>query len=353
MELPKRTAQLAAESESYAILLYKLRKLGIFRNVTENDYGVDFEIELIVDDKLIGRYFKAQVKSAAEIKPRKRDNIPTVGGIKQSTLSYWCSLSTHTHVLAYAVDLKTEEIYVSRPLFWQATKLIDGTKKSKSIEFLPKSERPFDAYKKTVLFSVSPLAPDTIHAHTTALRNLRQLFELYADVFHYDPGSELPDPWVFHVFLDVCKVILWIGEGRKFDGKFPPEIEVSKVFSFSYWATKSNTSGTDVTNHIAQIPMKILFPFLIERLRELRQDVLDGIYYWSYKNRAYLEMVHKAALPQDADEKTILEWAYHFETQAAKAPYSGELWMKIREARELASEAARQAHGTDSEPSDA
>ena len=47
MNLPKRIVQKQHESESYAILIYKLRKLGIFRNLTENDYGIDFEIEVV------------------------------------------------------------------------------------------------------------------------------------------------------------------------------------------------------------------------------------------------------------------------------------------------------------------
>lgn len=97
MDLPKRIAQRKAESTSYAILLYKLRHLGIFRNVTDNDYGVDFEIELVKEESVTGNYFKAQVKAADKVKVRKKDLVPTVGGIKQSTLNYWCELSFKTH----------------------------------------------------------------------------------------------------------------------------------------------------------------------------------------------------------------------------------------------------------------
>jgi hypothetical protein len=84
MDLPERTKQRKAESASYAILLYKLRDIGIFRNLTENDYGIDFEIELVLDESVTGRYFKAQVKSAEEVHVRKSDDVPTVSGIKQS-----------------------------------------------------------------------------------------------------------------------------------------------------------------------------------------------------------------------------------------------------------------------------
>jgi len=53
MNLPRRIIQKQNESESYAILLYRLRNLGIFRNLTENDYGIDFEIEVVSDGKLM------------------------------------------------------------------------------------------------------------------------------------------------------------------------------------------------------------------------------------------------------------------------------------------------------------
>ncbi|TOP03863.1 hypothetical protein CGH23_24110, partial [Vibrio parahaemolyticus] len=64
MDLPKQIKQHKAESDSYAILLYKLRDVGIFRNMTENDYGIDFEIEFVKNGKVIGHYLKAQVKSS-------------------------------------------------------------------------------------------------------------------------------------------------------------------------------------------------------------------------------------------------------------------------------------------------
>lgn len=137
MDFPKRIKQHKAESDSYAILLYKLRKVGIFRNLTDNDYGIDFEIELLEGDKVTGNYIKAQVKSSEDLKIRKSDLVPTISGIKQSTLNYWAELSYKTHVVAYAVDLKTENIYISKPLFWQAIKLIDGSESSKTIEFMP------------------------------------------------------------------------------------------------------------------------------------------------------------------------------------------------------------------------
>ncbi|WP_168788309.1 DUF4365 domain-containing protein [Paraburkholderia aromaticivorans] len=192
MKLPVRIKQHKAESDSYAILQYKLRDLGIFRNVTESDYGIDFEVELIIDGQVTGKYFKAQVKSSENLHIRKSDGIPTVGGIKESTLYYWSELSYKTHVILYAVDLKTEEIYVSRPIFWNATQLIAGDNKTKTVEFL-KNDPIFGkdvAHVYSVIFATSPTLGDQMYAHRFALRYLKQFLALYVDVFHLYPSAE-------------------------------------------------------------------------------------------------------------------------------------------------------------------
>jgi len=141
--LPKRTAQKKTEADSYAVINYKLGDLGIFRGQTENDYGIDVDLELEQAGFVTGKSVKIQVKSSENLKLRL-DGTPSIGGIKQSTLNYWCQIAFRTSVLAYAVDLATEKIYVTADLFWQATKLIDGSAKTKSISFLPegKDNRP-------------------------------------------------------------------------------------------------------------------------------------------------------------------------------------------------------------------
>ena len=52
MNFPKQIQQHKNESDSFAIILYKLRELGIFRNVTSQDYGIDFEIEVVEEERV-------------------------------------------------------------------------------------------------------------------------------------------------------------------------------------------------------------------------------------------------------------------------------------------------------------
>lgn len=318
MQLPKRIRQHKAESDSYAILLYKLRNIGIFRNVTESDYGIDFEVEIVHGSEVTGKYFKAQVKSSEKLKIRKKDSVPVVGGIKESTLYYWAELSYKSHVIAFAVDLKSEEIYVSRPLFWQATTLINGDKKSKSIEFLPPVSTTEDKKLRDVMpglfalaFAISPSIPDIIYSHKLALRYLKQFLTLYVDVFHYDAHCEIHDSDAFNTLLDACRVLLEENNKEDFDlGCHDKKF----LYSFDYWVKNSGDWATnEVTNFSAQTPVKALIPLLIQKLKKLQALVFKGKYYWSYKDPTYLRLVFESKLPPDSSEETLRDWAYNFD----------------------------------------
>lgn len=139
MDFPQYIRQHKNESDSFAIILYKLRELGIFRNVTSQDYGIDFEIELVEDGSVTGHCVKVQVKSSEKLRKSKRGN-PQIGGIKQSTLRYWAELSYSIPVIAICVDLNTETIYRTNSLFWPSICLLDATEKSKTLEFKKKSD---------------------------------------------------------------------------------------------------------------------------------------------------------------------------------------------------------------------
>lgn len=311
MDFPKRIKQHKEESDSYAILLYKLRDLGIFRNLTDNDYGIDFEIELVEDDKVTGKYIKAQVKSSDYLTIRKTDSVPTVGGIKQSTLNYWAELSHKTHVIAYVVDLKTENIYISKPLFWQVIKLIDGSNKTKTIEFVQHDDKHHAIIPSlfTKLYAHSPSLMDEIYSHRMALKNLKHFFDLYADVFHYDFHMPVDQLDIFETFLEVSKVLLWSSTIAYGDLK---EEERRYIYSFSYWKrVTENAGGEDVANYVAQRPLKVLMPHLLDVLRNYEGRVFDSKYYWKHKSLTYLKLVYDFPIPQVSGHDEIINVGYN------------------------------------------
>jgi len=309
MNFPRRIIQKQHEAESYAILLYALRRVGIFRNLTDNDYGIDFEIELVRDERMTGKYIKIQVKSSEELFVRKSDNVPTVSGIKQSTLWYWAELSFSTNVVVYAVDLKTENIYMTKPIFWQASQLIDESDTSKTIEFLPvEKEHAIVAEVLTKVFSVTPTIRDVVSCHMLFLRQLKDFLELYVNVFHYDSHVPINEPELFRYFLDACSQLLW---GTLTRDAFPEEDRNSWA-SFEHWQNK-NQYG-ELCNYTCQVPMKILMPIVLAELKMLRKAVLDGRYYWAHKNPAYLKMVFKHKIPDTCEHDDIRNISYEYET---------------------------------------
>ncbi|AVJ55881.1 hypothetical protein C5610_05865 [Idiomarina sp. OT37-5b] len=310
MDFPKRIKQHKAESDSYAILLYKLRDLGIFRNLTDNDYGVDFEIELVDGATVTGKYVKAQVKSSENLTIRKADSVPTVGGIKQSTLNYWAELSYKTHVIAYVVDLETENIYISKPLFWQAISLMDASNKTKTIEFVPHDEKHHSIIPSlfTKIYAHSPSLMDEIYCHKMALKNLKQFFDLYADVFHYDFHMPVNELDVLESFLEVCRVLLW---SSRMDHKDLTEEEKEYIYSFSYWRNVTEQAGgEDVANYVAQKPLKALMPHLLDVLRQYESRVFSSKYYWKHKSPTYLKLVYDFPIPKASDHEAIRDLGY-------------------------------------------
>ena len=305
MDFPKRTKQQKSEAHSYAVLLYRLRDLGIFRNLTSNDYGIDFELELVHEGKVTARTAKIQVKSAEALKLR-RDGTPSVGGVKQSTLNYWCELSYSTNVIAYAVDLATETIYVSQNLFWQATQAIDGGDSSKSIKFLDSGENADDTAKlATIVFALAPSAADYVYAITLAMRKLGDFLKLLADAYHYDAGTEVDDV-NFRDLLETCRILLW-GED---DSLWQDGSDKKFGFSYEYWTRKSEADGWDGLACLAAQPvLATLVPALVVALRRYKNWILNGKYYWAHRNPQFLKLVYETELPQHDDRTALIEWS--------------------------------------------
>ncbi|MCI9843639.1 DUF4365 domain-containing protein [Flavobacterium pectinovorum] len=325
MNFPKRIKQHKSQSDSFAILLYKLKDLGIFRSATENDYGIDFEIEIVLKERVIGRYLKAQVKSAEDLYIRA-DKKPTVGGIKQTTLSYWTELCYRTHVVVFVVDLKTEKIYFTKSVFWQATILLDGSEKSKTIEFLPAVDLSNEVTGKTLEeaktseitenFLLTMLIQkiafqnsivDILYAHKSILRNIYSVYELYTDTWHYDAWTEVQALDIFKTVLECGKILI----------DDVPETDLSEeenknLFNFEYWARITDWSHDDISNEVAKKPLKIIFPLLLDKIQYYNTLVLKGAYYWIHKDLPYLKLVFKTVIPVERTHEDMIHLNYEY-----------------------------------------
>lgn len=308
MALPIRSIQHDAEDESLAILKLALKSVAIFREQGRNDYGIDAEIELKINGKATGRILKAQVKSSKAIKIRA-DGAPKVSGIKQSTLHYWIQMSRHAHVVAYAVDLTSNEVFLSAPIFWQATALIDDGNASKTIRLLKPIRiggKPNPVDVLTALTFSEPSISDVIAAHKAALRQLPEFLRQNGDVHQYDAPMEIHEPTLFQAFLEVCATLIGFRGAR--------DLELSATegrapFSVSAWAD----DWGEVSNYAARRPYALFMPLLIEVLKTLRTRVANGLYYWCSTDRPYAQFVCDTQLPPAADRVTLTDWGDHHE----------------------------------------
>lgn len=305
MDYPKIIKQHKNESYSFAIILYKLKELGIFRNVTESDYGIDFEIEIVNGDRVEGHCIKVQVKAKETGLVRKSDGHATVGGINQSSLNYWAELSYSTPVVGIAVDLESpeENVYVSEPLFWQAISLLDGK------DSVPEKDRDKD-YKvptKTIDFGnnhnvaenikrLKKLAydyslRDFLYAHRWMLRNLNKVFDIYEDVSACDGWTIMHDADVFQSFLENAKIIVSTDESavQAFGEIY------NKLFSYQYYLGLSQDD--EPYNQDVQKYMNIILPVLFVVLIKYREKVLQSMYYWLNKDPEYLKLVYQKKIP--------------------------------------------------------
>jgi len=311
LSLPKRTSQKKSEADSLAILQLKLGGIGILRGQTDSDYGIDADLEMVQRGAVTGRSVKLQVKSSVDLKLRK-DGTPKVGGIKQSTLNYWCRIAFQTNVVAYAVDLATQKIYITDDLFWQATRLIDGGQSTKSIAFLREGEDAV-AVVLTLAQAWQPTMTELVAAHALALRRLKSFLKLLADAFQFDAGSELHYPDDFRDLLQACKVLLW----NKGQTLWSDEADRRGWQSYEYWKAKCDEDGWDgVCYYPAQPILTTLVPALIRRLRLLKRRVIRGQYFWAHQDPSYLALVYDTTIPDVTGKDKLIEWAYEYDKRS-------------------------------------
>lgn len=310
MDFPKRIKQLKNESDSFAIILYKLREIGIFRNVTESDYGIDFEIEVVNGEKVEGHCIKVQVKSSDYLDIRK-DGVAVVGGIKQTSLNYWAEISYNLPVVAIAVDLVPEDVFVSDALFWQAIRKLDNTSSSKTIEFGNCHDDKINVAKLRSLAYGYGLR-DFIYAHKWIMRNIRQVFETYVDANWYDSFCQNIDMNFFKSFLENCKVLLYFND----EFMMANAGSVDNMFDYKILQRKSNNED-ELYNYIVKDAMEPLLIPLIKTLEHFRNNILSSMYYWLEKDSEYLRMAYNTKWPifTSAEELMKVDFAEFYAWQ--------------------------------------
>lgn len=346
IQYPQQSVQQKTEYDSLSILSYFLKDLGVLRNVTTNDFGIDLELDFISKSFLPGRIIKAQVKASRELK-LDVSGLPCISGIKQSTLGYWMGISFSCPVIVFAVDVKSEAIYFSEPIHKQAASLIDGTESTKSVQlkYCAKSSNKeqntyrrmlekivFDqpgheleiakimkalkekgeqrqSYDRLCLAYLEQLSQDSnlreeINLHTRCLERIECIFKLQDRFFNKDPGMEFDDPKFFRFFLRAAKIL--IGYWPIFDYCKKNGLNIAKIYDEAYWEQCSNEIlkpagySAGVTYESIRKHIPFLADLLLDYLAARRSAMTSSeAYYWMLENPDYLEEVYDTNIVLD------------------------------------------------------
>ena len=293
MELPNIARTKQEEKESFRIIEEALGKDFILRKQNESDdYGIDAEIELIHDGYATGKIIKIQVKSSLDLEIRKKDSVPTVSGIKQSTLNYWIATSDYAHVVIFAVDLTHKDIYITYPIFLQATQLIDGSTQTKTIEFQKRKLFAPELGKVLRLFLLFPHPKEELKQYQQLQRDIKRYINLWGEIHWYDLQCQF-DWETMESFVELFETTLFM-ERFLCKGK-PPKYLLDKktpvgdlIWTKSFW---KSLQDSDYPNLFAREPFSYLISILLERMNSYRDNVLSARFYWARNNRAFLRSV--------------------------------------------------------------
>ncbi|PXA04622.1 hypothetical protein DDZ13_05465 [Coraliomargarita sinensis] len=297
-KFPIRPIQHIQEHKSFAILLYKLKDIGIFRDQTINDYGIDFEFELTKKEELTGKIIKIQVKSSEDIKSNKDGSI-SVGGLKQSTLVYWAEISFSLPVVLAVVDTASENIFLSNPIFWECLEQLDGTKSSKTIQ-ISEPQVEGSGNQKAVMISlvkscIYPSLRDELSSFTHAMRCFKDYCKLYENIHHYDFHMPIDDVDVLDDLIESCRSLNVLSYKVKTE-KILEADELKNIYNKQWWCKKYKYEyhgGFEGPPNITmQKPLQYLLPRLLTAINMHRKRVLTTGAYW----RVRMPSILKASL---------------------------------------------------------
>jgi len=279
-DYPTHSHQQKHENESLAIFMYHMRKHGLIRDLRENDYGIDLEFEFVNNQAVIGKTIKIQLKALG--KKTKNGQTPSVGKLKQSTLNYWAELSYRVNVFVVLVEVETEKIWFTTPIFWEATKNIDTTNRTKSIKLEQTEGIPDVA---VAILSSMPLAP-TVNEILILVRfyfsNFKRYIEMYDYTFHHDLLSDFDGVTEFEEILSLARVILWrtgiIG------------LESRGDISPYQWQFYQKANETLYPNNLQmQKYVHIVMKQVTMQLIWIRKQIVEAYTYWIVKDRGFYQ----------------------------------------------------------------
>lgn len=312
-DFPRRVRQHKIETKALAIFMYHLRNYGgIIRDLRENDYGIDLEYEFVSGEHVVGRFLKIQLKGFDGIKNRN----PRIRNLKQSTLNYWAQVSYRVNTIVVGVDVASERIYFTFPVFWDAISEIDNTKKRKSISFVnighnSETVDVADSNEAAAILihhmALIPSIGELLLVHKNILARIDAILEFCSDCVYNDQFLEFEEFYELKRLLDDASVLLWRANiEKRFEG-------YDKTYSWhSLDFFRKNTRDGRLKYWDMRDKLDVIVVALLQELVSLRKKTIGSLCYWLVQDKNYLELVYKSNLAKllgKTIEEVVIKYA--------------------------------------------
>lgn len=284
-EYPKHVLQHQMESKSLSIFLYHMKEYGIVRDIRQSDYGIDLEYEFTKKHEelnyqsVIGKSIKIQLKARNGVKKGRGGYF--VNNIKQSTLIYWAEISYSTNVLVVLVDVITERIYFSWPVFWEATTQITKNVQKGKIQVYCSTLSPESSPAFIDSLTLAPSITNLLDMFKLYLINFEGFYELYYSAKYNDSMGDLFDTdkkiQNFKLLLEIANILLWDNIKMKSEYQFTIDSFINKTPDKRAW-------NADMIPHINRLLFEIN-----KQIKFIRDSIIKAFPYWVCKNEEILE----------------------------------------------------------------
>jgi len=277
MQFPERPRTHVIESSSLKVFNNVIVDEWLVRELTEQDYGIDLQLEIFENSQATGKILQIQLKGSDAPSYDKTAPFVTYYGIKSSTINYWSSLPIP--VIFVFVDTNTKDCFYCNINHYIRDNYNDFKKQNLHNIKIPTSQI-------LQLATSSKIINDIYNQEMQRAEFERQIYEFmsstrtYQEVLqeHYDPYSVMPivdgDENKIHNLLNVLK-------------------KLCSHFSISWNAPSindiSSPYGSKFCTAIYERKLSKYSQSIIDTMRKIAREICNLVLtternYWYYKD---------------------------------------------------------------------
>lgn len=277
MQFPQRPRTHVIENSSMKIFNNVIPDEWIVRDFTEQDYGIDLQVEIFENNQATGKILQIQLKGSDCPSYDKTAPFITYYGVKSSTVNYWNNLPIP--VIFVYIDTKSRDCFYCNINHYIRDNYNDFQKQTLHIIKIPTSQKLQITTSQKIITDIydQEMQRDEyerlISDFMSSIRTNRDILQE-----HYDPHSVMPI-----VDGDENKILTLLKTLKK----------LSSYFSIS-WNVPSNNDisapyGSKLCTAIYERKLSKYSQSIIDVMRKIAREICNLVLtternYWYYKD---------------------------------------------------------------------